>query len=53
VFAGILLFLVPLVPGLRSLPRYLKLYRFIYRYPRPGDLDKPELAERHGTTHGS
>jgi hypothetical protein len=52
VFAFFLLFLVPLVPGLRSLPRYLKLYRFIYRYPRPGDLDKPELAERHGATHG-
>jgi hypothetical protein len=51
-FAGILLFIVPLVPGLRSLPRYLKLYRFIYRYPRKGDLDKPELVERHGATHG-
>jgi hypothetical protein len=51
-FAGILLFIVPLVPGLRSLPRYLKLYRFIYRYPRTGELDKPELVERHGATHG-
>lgn len=28
---------VPLVPGLRSLPARLRLHRFIYRYPRPGD----------------
>lgn len=52
VFAFFLLFIVPLVPGLRSLPRYLKLYRLIYRYPRKGELDKPDLVERHGTTHG-
>jgi hypothetical protein len=51
VFAGILLFIVPLVPGLRSLPRYLRLYRLIYRYPTPGELDKPEFTERHGSTH--
>lgn len=53
VFAFFLLFIVPLVPGLRSLPRYLKLYRFIYRYPTKGELDKPEFVERHGATHGS
>ncbi len=51
-FAAILLFFVPLVPGVRDLPRYLKLYRFIYRYPTPGELEKPELRERFGTTHG-
>lgn len=51
-FAVILLFVVPLVPGVRSLPKYLKLYRFIYRYPVPGELDKPAFVERHGPTHG-
>jgi hypothetical protein len=50
-FAFLLLFVVPLVPGLRDLPRLLKFYRFIYRYPRRGELDRPELAERHGSTH--
>jgi hypothetical protein len=52
-FAFILLFLVPLVPGVRSLPRYLRLYRFIYRYPVKGELDTPAMHERHGATHGS
>ncbi len=52
-FAALLLFAVPLVPGVRSLPRYLKLYRFIYRYPTKGELDKPSFVERHGATHGS
>ncbi len=52
VFAAILLFVVPLVPGVRDIPRYLKLYRFIYRYPVPGELEKPAFAERHGATHG-
>ena len=51
-FAAFLLFAVPLLPGLRSLPRYLKLDRFIYRYPNPGDLESPALRERRGTTHG-
>ncbi len=51
-FAAILLFVIPLVPGLRDLPRYLKLYRFIYRYPAPGELEQPALRERHGATHG-
>jgi hypothetical protein len=51
-FAAILLFVVPLVPGVRDIPRYLKLYRFIYRYPVPGELQKPAFAERHGATHG-
>lgn len=52
-FAFLLLFLVPLVPGLRSLPKYLKFYRFIYRYPTKGELDQPTFVERHGSTHGS
>jgi hypothetical protein len=52
-FAFILLFLVPLVPGVRSLPRYLRLYRFIYRYPVKGELEKAEMHERHGATHGN
>lgn len=52
-FAFILLFLVPLVPGLRDLPRYLKLYRLIYRYPTPHELEQPVFRERHGATHGA
>jgi hypothetical protein len=32
-FALLFLFVVPLVPGVRDLPRYLRLYRFMYRYP--------------------
>jgi hypothetical protein len=51
-FAALLLFLVPLVPGVRDLPKYLKLYRFIYHYPTPGELEKPAFQEQHGTTHG-
>ena len=51
-FAAILLFFIPLVPGVRDIPRYLKLYRFIYRYPVKGDFEKPAWRERHGATHG-
>ncbi|HEY6406220.1 MAG TPA: hypothetical protein VIY29_02010, partial [Ktedonobacteraceae bacterium] len=51
-FAAILMFVVPLVPGVRDIPRYLKLYRLIYRYPVPGEMEKPAFAERHGSTHG-
>jgi hypothetical protein len=51
-FAAFLLFFVPLVPGVRDIPRYLKLYRFIYRYPVKGDLEKSAWKEQHGTTHG-
>lgn len=51
-FGVLLLFAVPLIPGVRDLPRKLKLYRFIYRYPKPGDLDKPALRERFGSVHG-
>ena len=51
-FAVILLFIVPLVPGVRSLPRYLKLHRLMYRYPKPHEMDSVELRERHDPTHG-
>jgi hypothetical protein len=51
-FALVLLLAVPLIPGVRDLPRRLKLYRFIYRYPRPGELEQPALRERHGPVHG-
>ena len=51
-FAAVLLFVVPLAPGLRDLPKVLRIYRFIYRYPKPGELDQPAMRERHGTTHG-
>jgi hypothetical protein len=51
-FAAFLLFFVPLVPGVRDIPRYLKLYRFIYRYPVKGDFEQAALRERHGATHG-
>ena len=51
-FALLLLLAVPLLPGVRQLPQVLKLYRFIYRYPRPGDLEQPALRERHGPVHG-
>ena len=51
--ALILLFAVPLLPGAGNLPQRLKLYRFIYRYPRPGELDQPALRERQGPIHGA
>lgn len=51
-FAAILLFVVPLVPGLRDLPRYLKIYRFIYRYPIAGEMETAAFREQHGATHG-
>lgn len=34
--ALVFLLAVPLLPGLRSLPQRLRLYRLIYRYPLPG-----------------
>jgi hypothetical protein len=51
-FALVLIFAVPLIPGIRDLPGYLKLYRFIYRYPLPGDMETKALQERHGPVHG-
>ncbi len=51
-FAALLMFFIPLVPGVRDIPKYLKLYRFIYRYPVKGDFEKAAWRERHGATHG-
>ena len=34
-FALVLILALPLIPGLRDLPRRLRLYRLIYRYPLP------------------
>nr|MDQ2959761.1 hypothetical protein [Candidatus Dormibacteraeota bacterium] len=51
-FALLLLFVVPLVPGVRDLPKHLKLYRFMYRYPKSGEMDQLALRERHGSVHG-
>ena len=34
--ALVFLLAVPLLPGLRSLPQRLRLYRLVYRYPLPG-----------------
>lgn len=51
-FAVLLMFAVPLIPGLRDLPKVLRIYRFIYRYPKPGELDQPAMRERHGPVHG-
>lgn len=49
--AAFFLFAVPLIPGLRSLPKYLKLYRLVYRYPRRGELETPELSPWPGGYH--
>lgn len=46
------LFGVTLIPGLRDLPRRLKLYRFMYRYPTPGELEQPALAPHPAGYHG-
>ncbi len=50
--AAFLLFAVPLLPGLRDLPRRLRLYRLIYRYPVRGELDEPENMPRAEGYHG-
>ena len=36
-FAAIVILALPLLPGVRDLPRRLKLYRLIYRYPNRSD----------------
>ena len=36
-FAAIVILALPLLPGLRDLPRWLRLHRLIYRYPIPSD----------------
>jgi hypothetical protein len=36
------MFGLTLIPGLRDLPRHLRLYRFIYRYPTPTEARPPQ-----------
>jgi hypothetical protein len=45
-FALIFIFVLPLVPGVRSLPRKLRLYRLIARYPTPGEKIPPDPDAR-------
>jgi len=45
VFALIVILVIPLLPGLRSVPRRLGLYRLIYRYPVKDELTVPGSAE--------
>ena len=52
ILAAFFLLAVPLMPGLRSLPRRLRLYRLIYRYPQPRELDEAEYAPRPEGYHG-
>ena len=40
-FAAIVILALPLLPGLRDLPRRLKAYRLIYRYPIRSDESTP------------
>jgi hypothetical protein len=44
--ALIFIFALPLVPGIRSLPRKLRLYRGIARYPAPGEKIPPDPNAR-------
>jgi hypothetical protein len=44
--ALIFIFVLPLVPGIRSLPRKLRLYRGIARYPTPGEQIPPDPNAR-------
>ena len=48
ILAGIitLIFALPLVPGVRSLPRKLRLGRLIARYPTPGEQIPPDPNAR-------
>ena len=43
---------IPLIPGLRDLPRYLRLYRLIYHYPLASELEKAENRARPEAYHG-
>ena len=45
-FALVFLVAVPLLPGLRSLPQRLRLYRLIYRYPLPNADDDTIASHR-------
>jgi hypothetical protein len=51
VFALVFLLALPLLPGLRGLPRRLRLYRLMYRYPLSGEVigapeSQPEAPAR-------
>ena len=43
---------IPLIPGLRDLPRHLRLYRLIYHYPLANELEKAEYRARPDAYHG-
>ncbi len=43
---------IPLIPGLRDLPRRLRLYRLIYHYAAPHELEKAEYKPRSDGYHG-
>jgi len=45
-FALIFIFVLPLVPGIRSLPQKLRLRRLIARYPTPGEQIPPDPNAR-------
>jgi hypothetical protein len=45
-FALIFIFVLPLVPGVRSLPQKLRLRRLIARYPTPGEKVPPDPDAR-------
>ena len=56
-FALIFIFVLPLVPGVRSLPQKLRLRRLIARYPTPGEKIPPDpdaaphpVLEKEGRT---
>lgn len=52
-FAAIVILALPLVPGLRDLPRRLKLYRLVYRYPNRSDesvLTRQPAADSKGAS---
>jgi hypothetical protein len=44
--ALIFIFVIPLVPGIRSIPRKLRLYRGIVRYPTRGEQIPPDPNDR-------
>ncbi|MCL4531825.1 MAG: hypothetical protein M1582_01300 [Actinobacteria bacterium] len=46
------LFGIPLIPGLRDLPRHLRFYRLIYHYPLANELEKAEYRARPDAYHG-
>ena len=43
---------IPLIPGLRDLPRHLRFYRLIYHYPLANELERAECRARPEAYHG-